>query len=207
MSNPSDMSDAPRFTIGAFLRDKMLTLVFTCAVVLFISFMLVVLGTVVDAVVLIDLTLVVAVILALAVEYRRRVRFWKSVTDATEALDRTKHFADLVHEPTFVEGMITLETVRAIAEQAARENGELEMQSYDRAQYTELWVHEVKTPLAAVRLLLDKMHGEDAGKLKLELERVETLVEQALFTARSDTLVNDYLIREIALASAISRMR
>ena len=203
MSNPSDMSDAPRFTIGAFLRDKMLTLVFTCAVVLFISFMLVVLGTVVDAVVLIGLTLVIAVVLALAVEYRRRVRFWKSVTDATEALDRTKHFADLVHEPTFVEGMIALETVRAIAEQAARENGELETQSYDRAQYTELWVHEVKTPLAAARLLLDKMHGEDAGKLKLELERVENLVEQALFTARSDTLVNDYLIREIALASAV----
>lgn len=112
MSNPSGMSDTPRFTIGTFLRDRALTIVLACAVVLFVSFMLVVLGTVVDAIVLIDLTLIIAVILALAVEYRRRVRFWKSITDATETLDRTKHFADLVHEPTFVEGMITLEMAR-----------------------------------------------------------------------------------------------
>ena len=92
---------------------------------------------------------------------------------------------------------------RSIAEQAMREGNELRMQSHDRAQHTELWVHEVKTPLAAARLLLDKMHGEDASILKLELERVEHLVEQALFTARSDTLVNDYVIREIALGDAV----
>lgn len=203
MNTPLDTSSTSRFTVGAFLRDKALILVLTCAVVLFVSFMLIVLGTVADAIVLIDSTLVITVILALAVEYRRRARFWKSVADATEALDRTRHFADLIHEPTFVEGMIMLETAQTIAEQSARETRELETQGYDRAQYTELWVHEVKTPLAAARLLLDKMHGEDAGKLKLELEHLENLVEQALFAARSDTLVNDYLIREIALASAV----
>ena len=83
------------------------------------------------------------------------------------------------------------------------ELGELRTQNHERAQYTELWVHEVKTPLAAAKLVLDRMHGPDVAKLKIELERIEGLVEQALFTARSDTLVNDYLIREVRLADAV----
>lgn len=198
-----DAHDMPRFTMRAFLRDKAPILALACAVIAFVSFMLVVLGMTTDAILLIDFTLVAVLILAFILEYRRRALFWKSIGEALESLDKTRYFDEIVHEPAFLEGRIALAMARSIAEQAMREGNELRMQSHDRAQYTELWVHEVKTPLAAARLLLDKMHGEDASILKLELERVEHLVEQALFTARSDTLVNDYVIREIALGDAV----
>lgn len=198
-----DAHDMPRFTIRAFLRDKAPILALACAVIAFVSFMLVVLGMTTDATLLIDFTLVAVLILSFVLEYRRRALFWKSIGEALESLDKTRYFDEIVHEPAFLEGRIALAMARSIAEQAMREGNELRMQSHDRAQYTELWVHEVKTPLAAARLLLDKMHGEDASILKLELERVEHLVEQALFTARSDTLVNDYVIREIALGDAV----
>lgn len=198
-----DAHDMPRFTMRAFLRDKAPILALACAVIAFVSFMLVVLGMTTDAILLIDFTLVAVLILAFILEYRRRALFWKSIGEALESLDKTRYFDEIVHEPAFLEGRIALAMARSIAEQAMREGNELRMQSHDRAQYTELWVHEVKTPLAAARLLLDKMHGEDASILKLELERVEHLVEQALFTARSDTLVNDYVIREIVLGDAV----
>lgn len=198
-----DAHDMPRFTMRAFLRDEVPILALTCAVIAFVSFMLVVLGMTTDAILLIDFTLVAVLILAFILEYRRRALFWKGIGEALESLDKTRYFDEIVHEPAFLEGRIALAMARSIAEQAMREGNELRMQSHDRAQYTELWVHEVKTPLAAARLLLDKMHGEDASILKLEIERVEHLVEQALFTARSDTLVNDYVIREIALGDAV----
>lgn len=195
--------DIARFTAGTFLRDKIAVVAIALLVIAFITFLLVILGVTIDAIVLIDSTLAACVVLALVLEYRRRASFWKDVETAIEALDRTRYIGDLVDEPSFSEGRLALDAMLALAQLNKDELGELRTQNHDRAQYTELWVHEVKTPLAAAKLVLDRMHGPDVAKLKIELERIEGLVEQALFAARSDTLVNDYLIREVRLADAV----
>lgn len=195
--------DIARFTAGTFLRDKMAIVAIALLVIAFITFLLVILGVTIDAIVLIDSTLAACVVLALVLEYRRRASFWKDVETAIEALDRTRYIGDLVDDPSFSEGRLALDAMLALTQLNKDELGELRTQNHERAQYTELWVHEVKTPLAAAKLVLDRMHGPDVAKLKIELERIEGLVEQALFTARSDTLVNDYLIREVRLADAV----
>lgn len=195
--------DIARFTAGTFLRDKIAVVAIALLVIAFITFLLVILGVTIDAIVLIDSTLAACVVLALVLEYRRRASFWKDVETAIEALDRTRYIGDLVDEPSFSEGRLALDAMLALTQLNKDELGELRTQNHDRAQYTELWVHEVKTPLAAAKLVLDRMHGPDVAKLKIELERIEGLVEQALFAARSDTLVNDYLIREVRLAGAV----
>lgn len=195
--------DIARFTAGTFLRDKMAIVAIALLVIAFITFLLVILGVTIDAIVLIDSTLAACVVLALVLEYRRRASFWKDVETAIEALDRTRYIGDLVDDPSFSEGRLALDAMLALTQLNKDELGELRTQNHERAQYTELWVHEVKAPLAAAKLVLDRMHGPDVAKLKIELERIEGLVEQALFTARSDTLVNDYLIREVRLADAV----
>lgn len=195
--------DIARFTAGTFLRDKIAVVAIALLVIAFITFLLVILGVTIDAIVLIDSTLAACVVLALVLEYRRRASFWKDIETAIEALDRTRYIGDLVDEPSFSEGRLALDAMLALTQLNKDELGELRTQNHDRAQYTELWVHEVKTPLAAAKLVLDRMHGPDVAKLKIELERIEGLVEQALFAARSDTLVNDYLIREVRLADAV----
>lgn len=195
--------DIARFTAGTFLRDKMAIVAIALLVIAFITFLLVILGVTIDAIVLIDSALATCVVLALVLEYRRRASFWKDVETAIEALDRTRYIGDLVDDPSFSEGRLALDAMLALTQLNKDELGELRTQNHERAQYTELWVHEVKTPLAAAKLVLGRMHGPDVAKLKIELERIEGLVEQALFTARSDTLVNDYLIREVRLADAV----
>lgn len=195
--------DIARFTAGTFLRDKIAVVAIALLVIAFITFLLVILGVTIDAIVLIDSTLAACVVLALVLEYRRRASFWKDVETAIEALDRTRYIGDLIDDPSFSEGRLALDAMLALTQLNKDELGELRTQNHERAQYTELWVHEVKTPLAAAKLVLDRMHGPDVAKLKIELERIEGLVEQALFAARSDTLVNDYLIREVRLADAV----
>ena len=195
--------DIARFTAGTFLRDKIAVVAIALLVIAFITFLLVILGVTIDAIVLIDSTLAACVVLALVLEYRRRASFWKDVETAIEALDRTRYIGDLIDDPSFSEGRLALDAMLALTQLNKDELGELRTQNHERAQYTELWVHEVKTPLAAAKLVVDRMHGPDVAKLKIELERIEGLVEQALFAARSDTLVNDYLIREVRLADAV----
>lgn len=63
--------------------------------------------------------------------------------------------------------------------------------------------HEIKTPIAAAALMASGLHGPQAARIKGELDRIEGYVEQALYYARSTSLVQDYAIRETSLAEAV----
>ena len=69
-------------------------------------------------------------------------------------------------------------------------------------RYVELWIHEIKTPIAAIKLMLANHPGPESAKVARELERIEAQVDQALYYARSTSVERDYAIREINLASA-----
>lgn len=67
--------------------------------------------------------------------------------------------------------------------------------------YIELWVHETKTPIASAQLALASLHGPEIGKVRGDLDRIESRVEQALYYARSATLSEDFSIEELNLAA------
>ena len=88
----------------------------------------------------------------------------------------------------------------AIVQADNQEITELRSNARENAEYIELWVHEVKTPLSAAKLITKRMSGPDALALRRELERMDDLISQSLFAARTESLVADYLIREVNLA-------
>lgn len=195
--------DDIHFTPLVFLRDKLLVLLVALVVIVFESLIFMVLRISTDAIVVIDGVQVTALVLVLVIEYARRARFYKNLAALANSLDKVSHFADYVSEPSFAEGIVTRQAIQEIALRAADEITELKAQNAESTDYTELWVHEIKTPLAAMQLVVDKMHGDDAKKLKFELERLERLVNQALFAARSSSLTNDYSIREVRLVDVV----
>lgn len=65
--------------------------------------------------------------------------------------------------------------------------------------YFAAWVHQIKTPIAAMRLLLREDPADHVRDLEAELFRVERYVELALSYLRLDGGGTDYLIREYAL--------
>ena len=69
-------------------------------------------------------------------------------------------------------------------------------------EYYTLWAHQIKTPIAAMRLLIQE--GEpDPRALSEELFRIEQYVEMALCYLRLDGGVSDYVIREADLDEVI----
>lgn len=76
------------------------------------------------------------------------------------------------------------------------------------ADYYTIWAHQIKTPIAAMHLILQEMENgyqEPAdetckvpaiGELKMELQRIEQYVEMALCYLRLDAKTTDYVIRE-----------
>ena len=77
-----------------------------------------------------------------------------------------------------------------------RERKELE-------DYFSLWVHQMKLPITAVKLLLETEEVLDKKLVKAELFRIEQYSEMALAYIRMNSVVTDYVIREYDLDSMI----
>lgn len=76
----------------------------------------------------------------------------------------------------------------------------LEHKYNDYEEYIQSFVHEIKTPLAALSLYEDNNNNKE---LKTELQKMNHLVEQVLFFARSESTEKDYFIKNLNLADMI----
>ena len=63
-------------------------------------------------------------------------------------------------------------------------------------EYYTVWVHQIKTPIAAMRLNLQSEDSESARKLMGDLNRIESYVEMVLTFLRLDSDSTDYVIKE-----------
>lgn len=86
-----------------------------------------------------------------------------------------------------------------LREQMLADQSEAAARYRDMMEYYTVWVHQIKTPIASMRLMLQ---GEDSAlsrKLSLELLRIEQYVEMVLAYLRLDATTNDYVFRDCAL--------
>ena len=66
----------------------------------------------------------------------------------------------------------------------------------DMVEYYTVWAHQIKTPIAAMRLNLQSEDTESARRLMGDLGRIEAYVEMVLTFLRLDSNNTDYLIKE-----------
>lgn len=62
---------------------------------------------------------------------------------------------------------------------------------------TTLWAHQIKTPISAMRLLLQQDESEENNEVKEELFEIEKYVQMLLGYYRLNSDTNDYVIRKI----------
>ncbi len=70
-------------------------------------------------------------------------------------------------------------------------------------EYYTVWAHQIKTPIASMRLALQSEDSEFARKLGSDLDRIEAYVEMVLTYLRLDSDSTDYLIRTYDLDEVI----
>ena len=69
----------------------------------------------------------------------------------------------------------------------------------DMVEYYTLWAHQIKTPIAAMRLTLQNEDTPLSRRLTADLGRVERYVEMVLAYLRLDAASTDYVLREYEL--------
>ncbi|MCQ2418646.1 MAG: sensor histidine kinase [Clostridia bacterium] len=85
---------------------------------------------------------------------------------------------------------------RAFSEQAAKDYRGM-------VDYYTVWAHQIKTPIASMRLALQNEDSPHSRRLQTELSRIEQYVSMVLTFLRLDSDSTDYVIREYALDAIV----
>ena len=191
------------FALGAYLRDHAAQAAVGAACIAGVSGMLAVLGAGWQAAVLAAAFMALCFAVMLAIGFARRARFYRELAGLSAQKAGPGNLASLLEEPDFLEGRLAWRALDEQGRAAADEITGHKQQNKEYRDYVELWIHEIKTPIAAAALMASGLHGPQAARIKGELDRIEGYVEQALYYARSTSLVQDYAIRETSLAEAV----
>ena len=73
-------------------------------------------------------------------------------------------------------------------------------------QFMNQWVHQMKTPLSVMQLLLQDEQELDKSSVREEVERLKSGLDTVLMNARLDTFEEDMQIEQVVLRSIVSEM-
>ena len=76
---------------------------------------------------------------------------------------------------------------------------------HDMLDYFTLWVHQIKTPISALRLLV-QLQEEPQNDLLLQIFKIEQYVDMVLHYIRIDHMSSDLSIKEYALDSILNEV-
>ena len=80
---------------------------------------------------------------------------------------------------------------------------ELEQQEQESKEYYTVWVHQIKTPIAVMRMILQEEDTRQNRELLAELFRIEQYAEMALSYIRLESSESDFVIKEYNLDDII----
>ncbi|HIQ80999.1 MAG TPA: sensor histidine kinase [Candidatus Scatavimonas merdigallinarum] len=93
--------------------------------------------------------------------------------------------------------------IRLLASAQKQLETQMRLQYSDMVDYYTNWAHQIKTPIASMRLTLQNEDSDLARRLSDDLFRIEQYVEMALVFVRLDSSSSDYVIREYKLDDVI----
>ncbi len=132
------------------------------------------------------------------VSYRRRAA----------QLEAIKRLAPRLTDPVEATGPLhqrqLLEAVEKLRAQVAEQDRQLAGRQDELLEYYTLWVHQVKTPLAAMGLILQSQ-PEDSGALRQELFKIERYVEMVLGYLRIYSMNADLRLERCAVRPIVAQ--
>lgn len=156
-----------------------------------------------DSVFLILLIWIVILTVHLAISYySRRVQLEKLLKLA-EQLEERYLLSEVMEKPERADDQVYYRILKLTGKSMLEQVAEVRRERTQYKEYVEQWIHEIKTPITAMKLLCENDHSQAAKELLAELEKVNCFTEQALYYARSEHTEKDYTVREIRLSDVI----
>ncbi len=142
--------------------------------------------------------------LGILIEYKRKKDYYNELLKNMEDLKEKYLISEIIKTPNFIEGKILKEILQDTSKSMLENVNYYKNIQEDYKEYIELWIHEVKIPIAASKLIIENNKNEITKSIDEELDKVENYTEQALFYARSNAVEKDYIISKTNLKEIVN---
>lgn len=186
-----------------FLKDKLLNLILLLFAVITIEIFLIIYPVGFLLKIYIPIVVLGSYLLGILIEYYNKKRFYEKALFLLNELEEKYLITELIKKPQFVEGKLFKEILEQTNKAMIEKVNQYKYITEDYKEYIELWIHEIKLPLAASKLIIENNKNKATKSIDEELDKVENYIEQALYYARSNTVEKDYYIKQIQLEEVV----
>ena len=186
-----------------FLEEKIFFILFQIIFIFIVSGMLFFVNIPLYYIAITTLLLTGLVMLYLFFAYLSELRKYKKIVSMVDNLEEKYLISEILHKPLNLENKAYYYALKQACKAMNNKIGILEKDFSDYQEYIESFVHEIKTPIAALSLTFD--NNKDFI-LKSETDKINELTEQMLFYARSSNTEKDYFVTELDLEEIVHRV-
>ena len=186
-----------------YLKNHLPVILLNLLSILALSLFLLATGNTIQMVlfILADWLLVLALYLTAGYIYQKK-RLEKLLEMARQLKERYL-LPEVMPAPDQAEEQVYYQLLKMAGKSMLERISEVERERGEYRAYIEQWVHEVKTPITALKLLCENNRSPFSRDVLVELENINRYTEQALYYARSEHTEKDYSIREMNLADVV----
>ncbi len=189
---------------GEFIKDKTLLIITILLAILSIEILLLAYHIHIMIRVYIAMIVILVLGISILVEYKRKKEFYDRLKNNLDELNEKYLISEIIKTPSFTEGKILKEVVQEVGKSMLENVNFYKNIGEDYKEYIELWIHEVKTPIAASKMIIENNKTPVTKSIEEELDKVENYTEQALFYARSNVAEKDYIITKTNLKDIVN---
>ena len=171
--------------------------------------------------------IIFVLVLAILIEYKKKGDYYNELIKNMEELKEKYLISEIIKTPSFIEGKILKDILQDTGKSMLENVNYYKNIQEDYKEYIELWIHEVKIPIATSKMIIEnnkeltRNGSKDLQKddteidsityksdilrsIDEELDKVENYTEQALFYARSNAVEKDYIINKTNLKEIVN---
>ena len=158
--------------------------------------------------VIIGITIVFSIIYLaiILISYFKRRGFYNNLINNVGKLDKKYLVLEMLNEPSFYDGEILYQILYEINKSMNENVKQYEIGLLDFKEYIELWIHEIKLPIASLTLLNHNQKKKIDKRYVEQIRKIDDYVDQILYFVRSENAEKDYLIKETNLKKVINNV-
>lgn len=187
-----------------FLKERIFTfLIFFYLLFSFETFLLTLKGSEWLAV-FIGVNLVIAYFLITFLEFYRQKKQYDEIRQAVDSMEEKYLASEILGNPGTEEGALYQEVLHDMGKAMSERINHYKREAQEYKEYIELWIHEVKIPIAAAQMIIENHKSEAAKEIEVQIKKIEGYTEQVLYYARSNEVEKDYYIKNLTLEELVN---
>ena len=187
-----------------YIKEKMVLIIGTILALVSVEILLLAYNNSILIRVYCAFIIVFVMALAILIEYKKKKDYYNELIKNMEELKEKYLISEIIKTPNFIEGKILKDILQDTGKSMLENVNYYKNIQEDYKEYIELWIHEVKIPIAASKMIIENNKNEVTKSIDEELDKVENYTEQALFYARSNAVEKDYIINKTNLKEIVN---